>query len=974
VEELEKLGKFGSLNLGIVDAYGSIRHVIILDVDKKKGVKFSRKLPKGTVLSVLEPEGNDLEEAGLEAFNKALIRGSIEDPILCLVFSSISRRRMLKNQASDDVEMVRPSRPDMYIVGFDTEGEIGLTDEGVNRHNRKTVSVLVLGQKLSYAAEVANQNKELLGKLTIAEASQRTLLDLMPDAILATNRVLKITHWNPQAQKLLGHTKENVMSLNITEILHPRLRWTLENAANQLLESGETSTTSFDAEVVRSDQSMVPVEVTISFNPHQERYAFVVVFHDITEHKTIETILDRERRAYKSIAEAAINAPKMEDLCYQTLEGIMSTLGYDIGTLRLFDEERQALVLIAQIGIDPDLVERELYVRPFDESGYLGADSAFSMQAVFSPNVRDDPALVDRNERIGKLGIEATVIWPLKSSTGDLLGVLNIAAYTPKDDTEESRLFFEVLADMFATVIERRLTQEALGESEVKVRTILQSMRDMVFVFDEEDQYTEVYYSDPSLLYGDPEEFMGKHLSDALPPAVADSLIRTAKRVRETGEPETLDYSLEIEDRTLWFSANISPHEDGKSIVSVSRDITARKDAEVALARRLEYEKALANISQSLLLSKEEVSGSLDFALDALRRVTNSSRVYIFENVVDKEIGLATRVLEESVEEGLEREEEMHPGRLIAYKDGYSRWKKELSEGRYIVGLVNDFPEEERTRLKEIGVKAVLVIPLWIQDRWFGYIGFDDMKDERQWTIDEIRLLRTAAEMISGYLVRQSTDTELKSSVRDLELYSSILRHDFANDIMLILNQIEAAEILGLDEKQLREIMNTSKVAAERMDQVLSVFQAEGTKSRNRVRDLLEEVIEQSKKAHPSLAIELELDEETATAEIAGGRLLPMVFSNLLRNVEDYAGRRSIVNIKSTKMEGEIEFIVTDDGPGVDESIKDKLFQAGVSTSGGGLGLYLCKRVVEGYRGSMEYVDSDNSGAVFRIVLPLARS
>ncbi|MFW9847902.1 MAG: PAS domain S-box protein [Candidatus Thorarchaeota archaeon] len=971
-EELGKYGTIESINIGRVGAYGSIRHLLIEEVTPE-GILISENLSKGTVLTILEPEGNDLEEAGFEAFNKALIRGSIEEPVLCLVFSSVYRRKMLGNQAANDIEMVRPSRPGMYIVGFDTGGEIGLTDEGANRYNHKTVSVLVLGQKLSYAAEVANQNKQLLGKLVIAEASQRTLLDLMPDAILATNKALKITHWNPQTQKLLGHEKESVLGLSVTEILHPRLRWTLENAAHQLLESGESSTSSFDAEVFRSDQSIVPVEVTLSFNPHEERYSFVIVFHDITEHKTLETILDRERRAYKSIAEAAINAPTIEDLCNQTLEGIMSTLGYDIGTFRLYDEERQVLVLTACIGIDSDTLEKELYVRPFEESGYLGTESAFSMQAVFSPNVREDPNLVGKDERIGRLGIEATVIWPVKSSTGDLLGILNIAAYTPKDDTEESRMFFEVLADMFATVIERRLTQEALSESESKVRTILQSMRDMVFVFDEDDQYIEAYYSDPSLVYGDPEEFMGKHLSEALPPSVADSLIRTAKRVRETKQPETLDYSLNIEGRTLWFSANISLHEDGKSIVSVSRDITARKDAEIALARRLEYEKALANISQSLLLSKEEIGGSLNYALDTLRKVTDASRVYIFENVVDKELGHSTRVMTESVQEGIEKEEDMYPGRLTAYRDGYSRWSKELSEGRYIVGLVEELPEQEQKKLLELGVKAILVIPLWVQDHWFGYIGFDDTKIKRHWTIDEIRLLRTAAEMISGYLVRQSTDAELKSSVRDLELYSSILRHDFANDIMRILNQIEAAEILGIDEQQLREIMKTSKVAAESMNQVLSVFQTESQKSRNRVRDLLEDVIEQAKKAHPSLTISLKLDEAAAAAEIAGGRLLPMVFSNLMRNAEDYAGVAANVSITARLLDREIEFVISDDGPGVDKSIRDRLFQAGASTTGGGLGLYLCKRVVVGYRGSMEYIKSNSSGAAFRIILPLAR-
>ena len=61
-----------------------------------------------------------------------------------------------------------------------------------------------------------------------------------------------------------------------------------------------------------------------------------------------------------------------------------------------------------------------------------------------------------------------------------------------------------------------------------------------------------------------------------------------------------------------------------------------------------------------------------------------------------------------------------------------------------------------------------------------------------------MRLLQTASEMISGYISRMNAEMNLRTSFRDLELYSSILRHDLANDIMLILDQIEASEILGV--------------------------------------------------------------------------------------------------------------------------------------------------------------------------------
>ncbi|MFW9908053.1 MAG: PAS domain S-box protein [Candidatus Thorarchaeota archaeon] len=960
------------VTLGIADAYGSCRHVLVDQAPDQKSLKMTKQFPKGTELVILESEGNDLQEAGMDAFNKSVIRGNIENPILTLVFSNIYRRAILSNNSVDELGPIRQMRPSMHVVGFDTGFEIGLSDDGINLVNNRSVSIITLGQNLSYAAEVAIQNKELLGRVSAAEASQRALLDLMPDAILATNRSLKITHWNPQAQQLLGQTRDSSMGLNVASILHPRLRWILENTTTTLQNKGEASSTSFEAEVIKADNSMIPVEVTVSFNPHQERYAFVIAIHDITEHKTSEAILDRERKAYKAIAEAAINTATIEDLCKVTLQGIMDTLGYDIGTIRLFNEKNQSLILTACSGINEDEVEDELFVRPFSESGYLGSDSAYKMESIFSPNTRKDANLIGRSERLEKMGIEAVVIWPLKSSTGSILGVLNIASYTSKDDTEESRIFFEVLANMFVTVLERRITSEALAESEVKIRTILQSMRDLVFVFDGNDNYAEFYYSDPSLLYGDPDEIKGRHLSEALPPSVANEIIRTAKRVRETKKPQNIDYCLEIHGRKLWFSANISLHEDGESVVSVSRDITARKEAESALARRLEYEKALANISQSLLMEREEGKEAIRYALQVLREITSTARVYIFENTGDDVEGLSIRLMEESAAPEILEENVPYQERIVEYRTGHSRWSKELSQGKTVAGRLSDFPHGEKPPMIDFRSKSVLMLPIWVQGKWYGFMGFDDTGNERNWTDDEIRLLRTATEMISNYIGRISAEAELRSSLRDLELYSSILRHDFANDIMLILNQIEASEILGLDEQQLIAIMETSKIATDRMAQVLSVFRAENIQSINRVGDLLEVVVEQAEKAHPTIKITLQIGDDLGNAQISGGRLLPMVFSNLVRNAEEYAGENAELTITVNAFETNLEFLVDDNGPGVDPSIRDSLFQIGASTSGGGLGLYLCKRVIEGYSGTMEYVDTEDVGARFRITLPIA--
>lgn len=973
IAALERLAQVDDrdFSLGIVDSFSTIRNIIFEENTETSSLEVTSPLPIGTRLSVIKGIGNDLEEAGVEAFRKSLIRGNIEEPIFGMVFSSIFRRLMLSNTLLDEVGSSLQLRPNLRIIGFETDLEIGLTDEGLNRTNKRTVSILVMGGDLSYAAEVAMENRELVSRLQRAEESQRALLDLMPDAILATDTKLEITHWNPKMQELLGHAKDAVMGLNVTRILHPRLRWTLENAAKELRDEGLTGFKSFEAEVIRMDDTLVPVEVTVSFNPIHERYCFVIAIHDITEYKSTQSILDRERNAYRTIAEAAIDASSIEDLCQNVLQDIMETIAYDIGTVRIHDPERNSLVLIASRGMKEEDLEYELPIRPYEETGYLNTDIAVSKTSIFSPDIEADTRLSDRRARVEQLGVESLVIYPLTGSKGQLLGVLNLASFTKKEDTTESKIFFEVLAGMFATVIERRLTQIALSESEMKYRAVLQSMRDLVFVFDEEDRYTECYTDDPSLLLQPADELLGKHVSEAVPARVASEILRAIQKVRETKGPMTIDYELEIEGELKWFSANMSLHDDGKSVVSVSRDITARKAAESRLARRLEYERALADISQSLLMSNDLSQDSFRTALTILRDVSRADRVYLYENISSMNDELCMQLVSEAADPENALGSEKYDQYRVPYSEGYKRWQKELSNGRPIMGVVESFPEEERISLESLDVKSVLALPLWVQSKWYGFIGFDDIRTERQWTGDDVRLLRTASEMLSTYIARVSVESELRSSLRDLELYSSILRHDFANDVMIILNQIEAGEILGVDEERSKEIIDVTRRSAERMSQVLTVFKAEGKQSKYHVGELLDSIMEYCERTHPRMKVNLRITRNTSQKYVTGGRLLPMVFSNLLRNVNDYVGEDAIVTIEAHYLEkDQVEFIVSDNGPGVDASIKEKIFQQGASTSGGGLGLYLSKKVIEGYHGTMEYVDNEGDGATFKIVIP----
>jgi signal transduction histidine kinase len=130
---------------------------------------------------------------------------------------------------------------------------------------------------------------------------------------------------------------------------------------------------------------------------------------------------------------------------------------------------------------------------------------------------------------------------------------------------------------------------------------------------------------------------------------------------------------------------------------------------------------------------------------------------------------------------------------------------------------------------------------------------------------------------------------------------------------------------------------------------------------------ILDKVKSQAEKAHTNLTVRIKAN--TKDTELQSARLLSIVFDNLLRNSAEYSEGEVQVTIEISKEEGQIKAILSDDGPGIDEGIRDSLFQKGASTTGGGFGLYLCKKVIEGYGGSIDLISQDK-GTVYRIVLP----
>jgi two-component system sensor kinase FixL len=83
-----------------------------------------------------------------------------------------------------------------------------------------------------------------------------------------------------------------------------------------------------------------------------------------------------------------------------------------------------------------------------------------------------------------------------------------------------------------------------------------------------------------------------------------------------------------------------------------------------------------------------------------------------------------------------------------------------------------------------------------------------------------------------------------------------------------------------------------------------------------------------------------------------------------------------MIATRALAAENTAEVRVVDTGPGISPEIADRLFQPFVTTkpAGMGLGLSICREIVEAHRGHLSAAPAASGGAVFRLTLPLPRA
>jgi PAS domain S-box-containing protein len=188
------------------------------------------------------------------------------------------------------------------------------------------------------------------------------------------------------------------------------------------------------------------------------------------------------------------------------------------------------------------------------------------------------------------------------------------------------------------------------------------------------------------------------------------------------------------------------------------------KRAQDELLRRDAILEALASAA-ALSLHGDSLDNSTQEILAALGTATNVSRVYIFKNHTgDSGVHLTSQCYEWTARHISPQINNPDTQSFPWQSGGMGRWEETLSRGEIIEGHVRDFPPGEQEILAPQEIKSIVAVPIFLGACWWGFMGFDECRSEREWSKAEIEALKTSASTIGAFIHRAEVEKALSES------------------------------------------------------------------------------------------------------------------------------------------------------------------------------------------------------------------
>jgi signal transduction histidine kinase len=293
--------------------------------------------------------------------------------------------------------------------------------------------------------------------------------------------------------------------------------------------------------------------------------------------------------------------------------------------------------------------------------------------------------------------------------------------------------------------------------------------------------------------------------------------------------------------------------------------------------------------------------------------------------------------------------------------------------------------DDELAALRALGLKSYLIVPLVARDRRLGAITLVSAGSGRRFGPGDVELAGELARRAALAVDNARSYFEAQQAIHGREQILATVSHDLRNPltaVRLIVQMLRESERDPGSARELDLVISAVDRMKRLIDDMLdtSAIQSGRLSMEPRTidpRSLVRDAIETHHVAAREKRIALSYEIDGGFSITCDPVRVAQVLGNLVGNAIKFCSSGERIHVQVSTGGGRARFDVADTGPGIDRTDLPRIFEpywtsAHHKTQGSGLGLYICKGIIEAHGGQIWAESAPGEGTRISFTLPVA--